>query len=159
MRHVDDWVLGPVRVHNPDVTTPLRGGGVMFGSAVEARAEGLGLAVELTIQAADGRLAATAVAVRSIDGREVTSARLRQVPILHLIRSACTAEATRWSRRPSQEERMRQVAKVWRRHHADPATTRRATIETAHELRLTRGYVTTLLTAARRAGLLGGPTP
>jgi hypothetical protein len=141
---------------NPGVTQPLRGGGVFLAEAVDAHAEcpADGLAVDLVVTAVDEQLVAQRVTVSRLDGGEVTSRLLRQVPVLHLVRLAVQPEAVRESRQPTTDERVQQVVETWQRYHAVPATQSRATIETARALGLSRGYVSRLLTTARQSGRL-----
>lgn len=156
VRAVAGWSLSSiVPGDDPAATALLRGGAVLMGgcASVHATSAGLDAVIDVTADGA-GRLVAVAVHVSRTDGGPVDSRAIRRVPVGMLVRSVVADDPalTAGQRRMDGEARMAAVVETWRRFRVDPTNAHRATAATAHELHVSRGYVSRLLSQARREG-------
>lgn len=152
------WRVTRVELIDPTATTQLTGGAMLLGAGVTAWCiDGVDTTALLTITVVDGRLVASGVDVRrpgQVGG--VTATGLHRIPVRRLIREAFTSlDAGVWAAQEAVDatERMREAVETWLGLQGGPQA-RRATAETAVRLRLSRGYVSRLLTRARNDGIL-----
>lgn len=116
-----------------------------------------GLEARVTVSTdASMALIATDVMVMRPGNAAVTSRDLRRVPVMWMTRAVLTGhpDLVVGQRRTDADPAMTQVVETWRRMRDDPGTAHRPIEATADALCWSRGYVSRLLTQARRERLI-----